>query len=355
MLRSAPKYPLGSLAMFSLTLPRFQLKRPTFGPLLALLLAILYLPLLVHWYQGWIFKSINLEHEYFSHGVLGLPLAAFFAWEQRSQWQQLPDRAHPLGSALLGLAAAAYLSPRSDLINLSLPLMLMGLCLWCKGRSGLTLMGFPLVLVALATPTDLPYLLAPYTQPLQVFIAGVAAFVLSLLNVDVELRDMYLFVGGRVVEVAPHCAGLKALLTNFYFCLVGIQLAGVGGDRPKVLTLLAGSMGISVVANIIRNTLLTLFHGTGSDGAFHWLHESWGGDLYWALMVLALLLWFKLVLGFQGMATPDSGRSPPDPPQLGDLDPFAARERWNDGMGHPETDLHNGGDLQNEEVQKGSG
>jgi len=46
---------------------------------IAALLAILYGPLLVHWVDGWLNKSISIQHEYFSHGLLGLPVAAYLA------------------------------------------------------------------------------------------------------------------------------------------------------------------------------------------------------------------------------------------------------------------------------------
>ncbi|MEL6162597.1 MAG: archaeosortase/exosortase family protein, partial [Cyanobacteria bacterium J06628_3] len=57
----------------------------------------------------------------------------------------------------------------------------------------------------------------------------------------------------------------------------------------KSIWFLSTAVIISVTANIIRNTLLTFFHGTGKDGAFHWLHDSWGGDLYSACMLLVLI------------------------------------------------------------------
>ncbi|MBC7515770.1 MAG: cyanoexosortase B, partial [Alkalinema sp. FL-bin-369] len=42
--------------------------------------------------------------------------------------------------------------------------------------------------------------------------------------------------------------------------------------------------------NIVRNTVLVYWHGTGQDGLFVWLHDSWGGDLYSAGL-LGILVW----------------------------------------------------------------
>jgi cyanoexosortase B len=258
-------------------------------------LLILYGPLLVYWYNGWINHNISLEHEYFSHGVLGLPLAAKTVWDQRQQWQDLNDRWHPAGAALMGLAAALYLSGISDTVNLSFPLLLAGLCLWLKGTEGLKLQTFPLLLLFFATPTDAPYLVAPYTLGLQTFIAGAAGFILQQLHFDVVVQEIYLYVGGRIVEVAPHCAGLKALFSNLYFCMIGVYWIEAWKNLNKVLTLILGSVVISVVVNILRNTLLTIFHGTGQDGLFHWFHEGWGSELYWVALIGLLFVFFKAV------------------------------------------------------------
>ncbi|MCY7278239.1 MAG: cyanoexosortase B, partial [Phormidesmis sp. CAN_BIN44] len=35
------------------------------------LLTLLYAPLLLHWVDGWLRKNISIEHEYFSHGIIG--------------------------------------------------------------------------------------------------------------------------------------------------------------------------------------------------------------------------------------------------------------------------------------------
>lgn len=252
---------------------------------IALLLLVLYAPLIGHWYEGWLNKSISIEHEYFSHGIIGLPFAAYIAWTQRQKWNQLASRSHILGGILLGLSGVFYLSGLPHLVNLSLPMMLAGICLWLKGVAGFKLMGFPLLLVALATPTDIPYLIEPYALPLQSFIANIAGFILSSLGMDVTVEQIYLFVGGRIVEVAPHCAGLKMLFTSLYVGLMLLYWSGAIESRKKTTLLLLGAAAISVTANIIRNTLLTFFHGTGNEAMFHWLHESWGGDLYSAGML----------------------------------------------------------------------
>lgn len=261
-----------------------------FGSILSLL-TILYAPVLIHWYEGWLkITKISLEHEYFSHGLIGLPFAAYITWLDRHNWQKLPNQTHPLGGFLLGLAGVMYLSGLPDLVNLSFPIILAGLCLWFKGIAGLKQQAFPLLLTFLATPNELPYLIAPYTLPLQSFIAGCAGFFLIQLGMDVTVQNINIFVGDKIVEVAPHCAGLKMLFTSLYVSLMLINWYGTWTSRATTITFLTLTVLMSTIANIIRNTLLTLFHGTGANQLFNWLHEGWGGDLYSAIMLVLLIV-----------------------------------------------------------------
>lgn len=262
---------------------------------IAVLLVLLYAPSIVHWVDGWLNKSISLEHEYFSHGLIGLPFAGWIVWEKRQAWQQLSPRFHPLGAALIGLASVFYLSGLWDLVNLSLPLMLTGICLWFKGLPGLRLLSFPLLMVLLATPNDLPYLIAPYTLPLQSFIAGTAGFILMQLGMNVTVDGIHLFVGGRVVEVAPHCSGIKMLFTSLYVALMLLYWRGVFSSRWRSIVFLIGAVFLSIAINIFRNTLLTLLYGKGQDSLFHWFHEGTGGDLISAALLVLLIPLLKSI------------------------------------------------------------
>ncbi|MGG6240147.1 cyanoexosortase B [Nodosilinea sp. AN01ver1] len=262
---------------------------------IAALLAILYGPLLLHWVDGWLHKSISIQHEYFSHGLLGLPFAAYIAWGKRSAWNGLPDRCYPLGLGLVGLASLMYLTRLPDWMNLSLPVMLVGLCLSLKAIAGMRLQAISLILVALATPNQLPYLIEPYILPLQQLIASVAGFLLVQLGLPVTVESIYLFVNGQTVEVAPHCAGLKMLFTSLYVALMLLYWTGAYRSRLRTGLFVGSTVAVSVVGNILRNALLSYFHGMGQDGAFAWLHESWGGDLYSALMLLTIILLLRLI------------------------------------------------------------
>ncbi|MEG4519527.1 MULTISPECIES: cyanoexosortase B [unclassified Microcoleus] len=269
---------------------RIVFKRYLLTEGITVLLVLLYAPLLVHWYDGWLNKSISLEHEYFSHGLIGLPYAGYIAWMNRKSWRSLPNSPHPLGGFLLVLATLFYLSRLSDLVNLSLPVMLASICLSLKGISGLQLQAMPLLFVFLASPNHIPYLIEPYALPLQQFIAEASGWILIKIGINVRVEEIYLYVNEHIVEVAPHCAGLKMLFTSLYVSLILLDWTGVWNSRKKSILFLVITSIISITSNIFRNTLLTYFHGTDREALFTWLHAGWGGDLYSACILGLLVL-----------------------------------------------------------------
>ena len=257
------------------------------------LLSILYVPLMVYWVDGWLNKSIGIDHEYFSYALLGFPYAALIAWELRHRWFVLPDKANFIGLSLIVTGGIFYLSPLQNLINLSLPIILCGIVLSTKGLAGVRLMSFPLLFVALATPTSFPYIVVPYLLPLQQFIASVVGFLLMQINMNVTVDQIYVLVNDRLVEVAPYCAGLKMMMTSVYVGLIILHRTGNIFSRTKTIMLLVGAALLSVIVNIIRNTLLSYFHGTDNTAMFDWLHASWGGDVLSALLLFSVLLMMK--------------------------------------------------------------
>lgn len=282
---------------------------------IAAIFVLLYGPVLWHWVDGWLNKSISIEHEYFSHGLIGIPYAGYLAWQRRDRWRDLPVRSNPAGALLMGLAAALYLCGVTDLVNFSLPLLLAGACLWLRGLPGLKGMAFPLVLLMLSTPNDVPYLITPYTLPLQAFIAATAGTFLKLTGMEnVVIDGIYLRISGRVVEVAPYCAGLKMLFTTLYVGLMMLHWTGLLRSKERALALLGGGLCISVSANIVRNTVLSFFHGTERDAAFYWFHDSWGGDVFNCLMLGSLLLLLMAIEKYWPLESADAAQGPSQAP-----------------------------------------
>lgn len=175
----------------------------------------------------------------------------------------------------------------------------MGICLWLKGLSSLKLLWFPFVLILLATPNSIPYLITPYTLWLQKIIANLTGFLLMQLGFDVSVNGIYVAVNGRLVEVAPYCAGLKMLFTSIYVSLILLYWRDLIGDRPRSVFVIGGAIIISVIGNVFRNAILAFFHGTDQAGAFYWFHDSWGGDLYSVILLGIIFGWLLIVENYR--------------------------------------------------------
>lgn len=150
-----------------------------------------------------------------------------------------------------------------------------------------------------------PYLITPYTLPLQTLIANVAGFILQQFGFQVTVEGIHLAVQGRLVEVAPYCAGLKMLFTSFYVTLLLLHWTNSLNNWKKVILMLVGAMSISITANIFRNALLAWLFGIGRKDYFDIIHEGWGGDLYSMLMLLAIVGLFRLLQNFEATSKPE--------------------------------------------------
>ncbi|MEM7717373.1 MAG: archaeosortase/exosortase family protein, partial [Cyanobacteria bacterium P01_A01_bin.68] len=66
------------------------------------ILVLLYGPIMHYWYDGWINKNISTEHEYFSHGIIGFPFAAYLLTQSPQGFglQGMQERVQMLGGIL---------------------------------------------------------------------------------------------------------------------------------------------------------------------------------------------------------------------------------------------------------------
>ena len=83
------------------------------------------------------------------------------------------------------------------------------------------------------------------------------------------------------------------LFTSLYVGLILVYWTDSWKSAQKTIVFFLGTIVISVSANILRNALLTFFYGTNRDQAFHWLHDSWGGDVYSAGMLIMLVVFLN--------------------------------------------------------------
>lgn len=159
-------------------------------------------------------------------------------------------------------------------------------------------MGMLLMFIFFVSFNYIFYLIEFYVLFLQKFIVGVVGFILMYLYMNVIIEEIYIYVGGRIVEVVFYCVGLKMLFISFYVFLMLFDQIGVIKSCVKIIFLLISVVLFSVSVNILRNIMLIIFYGIGQDEVFYWLYDGWGGDMYFVCMLVLLILIMNWVNNF---------------------------------------------------------
>jgi exosortase len=247
--------------------------------LLAVPCAWLYAPVVSKLVHDW------SHDENYSHGFLIVPLAAWFAWQQRARLVAAVPRPSMLGlvaiCAALALVIVGRLGAELFLTRISLLVMLAGGILFLHGWQHLRVLTFPLLFLLLMVP--LPAIIFNQIAfPLQLLASRVGTAGIEACAVPV-LREGNVIV----LEVAEACSGIRSLVS---LLTLGILYGYFTDPRPWMRTLIAlSTVPIAIAANAARVTgtgVLAHYYGReAADGFFH----TFSG---WLVFVVAFLLLF---------------------------------------------------------------
>jgi exosortase len=236
--------------------------------LLGAAIAVTYGPTLAALAHQW------MTDDEYSHGVLVVPLAAWFAWQRRRQYQQAPLRPSLWGAVLLlaslltfvvgSLAAELFLS-RVSLIG-----VLAACVLALFGWRHLRVAAFPLAFLLLMVP--LPAIVFnEISAPLQLVASRVGESTLRAMDVAVYRDGNVLQLGVVRLEVAQACSGIRSLMSLLTVAVVlGETLRA---SRAQRLLLGAATIPIAIVSNGLRvaatGVAAQMFGAAAARGAFH--------------------------------------------------------------------------------------
>jgi exosortase len=229
----------------------------------------------------------------YSHGLLILPLAIFFAWRSREAWRTAPVRSSLAGLTfftgaaalyLVGTAAAEHFTVRFAAVA-GIGTLAWGLLGWRFVRT----VWFPLVLLFFAIPW--PYVIYyKLTFPMQIFSTRAACFLLDGLGMTIARQGNIIHLPNYSLEVVDACSGVRSVLSLSTLGAVYAYLTQRGYWRPWLLFAL--SIPVALGANIFRLVITAI-------GAYAWdpkfaedfLHEFSG------LLVFAVALVTFFILG----------------------------------------------------------
>jgi len=264
--------------------------------LLAVALAIIYVPLLAEAVRIW--ESDDAE----TYGFFILPIVAFLIWLQRGKLREIPLRPTRAGVVLLAAAllleTAAYLLRLKWIPLLSLVPALAGAVLAVAGRDWWRLLRFPLLFLAFAAPIPAAITLPISTAVQQVSTKGVVEG-LNLVGIPAIQNGFQIDTPTASVEVAKECSGFKKL-TSF---LVFATLLGYLGTLtwPKRLALVASAVLVAIVVNIARIAALVVI---GTEMGMEALHKAHDGAEYAVILVaFGLMMLIAKGLGWQSQIT----------------------------------------------------
>lgn len=235
----------------------------------------------------------------YSHGFFIVPLAAYFAWERRAQFDRAPVRPAIPGMVVVALSlmllVAGTLGSEMFLSRASLIGVAAGSILFLGGWARLRVLAFPLLFLLLMIP--LPALIFnKIAFPLQLLASHVGEYAISSMEIPILREGNVLILANATLEVAEACSGIRSLVSLF---TLGIVFGYFADRRLWVRSFIAlSAIPVAIFANGLRVASAGVAaHNYGTAGVEGLFHEFSG----WVVFVIAFLMMLalqRLVLHF---------------------------------------------------------
>ena len=232
--------------------------------------------LLALWPQAWWFIQRTSDRSDEPLGILALVTVGCLTWSQRRDFAGNQTKGLIL---LIFTVVASFFLP--TLITASLALLTVAFATGVIRSPGLT----GLLVLSLPLMASLNFYFA---WPVRLGIAISSEALLNLTGLSVTREGTLLLFQNAEVGVDAPCSGLRMLwFTGYLTCAMA---ALYQHSWKKFFLLIPLAIGLSIVANIIRTTLL-FFPESGLIKLPYWTHEALGTTLH--LLVALALFSFK--------------------------------------------------------------
>ncbi len=181
------------------------------------------------------------------------------------------------------------------------------LVIWrAGGRKWLRHFGFPVAFIFVAVPWPTASETS-VIQGLMRLVARVAAETAMLLGTPAQVEGNLIRVSSGLVGVNEACSGIRSLQTSLMIGLLFGELKRLSGLRRMMLV--ACSVGIALLANLVRAVFLVRIAATENLSAVDRWHDIAGYSIIFLVFVATLALAHKL--GETGIRFQTSGASNP--------------------------------------------
>jgi exosortase len=254
----------------------------------------------------WLWGRWTLSVWHNAHGLLLVPVVAYFVREELLTLRHLPRGSNPWGFALLVPALALHAldaGMHTELLSAgALVLALPGLALLMLGTARAKAIMVPLLFLALALPIPLSFTERIHLVLRHVATNGTAAIV-PWLGIPVFVEGTTLNTAHGALEVADACSGFSTLYAAVAVAMLTAYQAASPARRALVLL---GAAPIAIASNILRVILLVvLVAWRGGDILETFVHPLSG------IMTFALSL--PIIFWLGGEQRPLAVPAPPPP------------------------------------------
>jgi exosortase B len=236
-------------------------------------LVLMYVPTYMNMWKYFWTREDN------AHGPLIVAVVAWLVWRQRDVLLEPPERLRPVwGALLIAVGLILYVIGRSqdfaqpDTFS-QIPLLL-GLVLALQGQRAFRLLLFPICFLALSV--SLPgAMLDVVLVPLKHYVSSIVEEILYWAGYPIARSGVVLNIGPYQLLIADACSGLNSMIALTCVGLLYVYLSRRNGIAHSVI-LLALTLPIAFVANVLRVTTLVLVTYYFGDAAGHGFHDYAG-------------------------------------------------------------------------------
>src|SRR5262245_20030315 len=247
----------------------------------AALVSICYWPVLTQLVSQW-----NNDED-MSHGFFVPILAAYIAWQKRTELLNTPARASWWGLALVVYAGlqvfVATLGAELFLARTAIVFSIIGAVWFLGGTERLRVIAFPLFLMFFMVPIP-SIIYNQVTFPLQLLASRSAEWALMFIGIPVLREGNILELAGQRLSVVEACSGIRSLLSLSFLSLV----YGYFFEKKTWMrmVLFVATVPIAMLANASRVTLTGILSEIKPELAHGFFHSASG----WVIFMVALLI-----------------------------------------------------------------
>jgi exosortase len=238
-----------------------------------------------------------MHNEYYSHGLLIVPVSLFLAYKRLRNDPELQNAQFTgsnYGLLLTAAALGAYLfllNERAFYLAAFAMIALIGGLVWSFGGGALARKwAFPLGYLMLMVP--LPFL-ERSTLPLAMFSGICSTGLVRFFGLEVTVVGNAVTLPNADLVIGAQCSGLNSLIA--LTALTVLVAYVMDGSLRNRLALVAVAMPLAIVGNILRiSSLLYVARYFGAETAFIFYHDYSGPGFF--LVVIGLMLPMTRVL-----------------------------------------------------------